>query len=235
MGCKDTSKLIVATSANVQFPIEEIVIQFEQESGLEVDLVVSSSGKLCSQIEQGAPYDIFISANLDYPQYLNSKGLTKADPKIYAYGQLVLWTCKNIEPNIDLLTSDKIEHIAIANPKHAPYGVATVEVLERLGIYNEIESKLVYAESVSQCNHLISSEAVDVGFTSLSAVSNDEMKSTGNWIEVSSDLHSPIEQAVVILNKTENISESRKFFDFMFSEQAKEIFVKYGYQIPENE
>ncbi|MBD3637567.1 MAG: molybdate ABC transporter substrate-binding protein [Crocinitomicaceae bacterium] len=235
IGCSNKSKLVVATSANMQFAVEEIQDKFEKEEGIAIDLIIGSSGKLSAQIEQGAPYDVFISANTKYPQYLFDKNLTEDEPKVYAHGRLVLWTCKNFIPSLDSLTSGAIEKIAIANPKHAPYGEAAVSVLKNEGIYDAVLPKLVYAESISQCNHLITTKAVDVGFTSYSTISSEKMKNTGNWIAVDNTDHDPIEQAAVIIKNSDKKEAARKFYEFLFSDPAIDILQNYGYLIPGHE
>ena len=235
VGCSSESNLTVATSANMQFAMEEIVVEFEKQKGVEVDLIVSSSGKLCTQIEQGAPYDVFVAANLGYPQKLYEQELTVDVPKIYAYGKLVMWTLGDQQPSYEMLLDDKIEKIAIANPKTAPYGAATVEVLKKQLLFEKIEHKLVYAESISQCNQFIRSKNVDIGFTSMAVVKSNKMKSEGLWTEVSEDDHERILQGVVVLDKSEKKKEANEFYEFIFSDISVNILNKYGYLTPTNE
>ena len=130
-GCESQSSLKIATSANMQFALEEIVVEFEKLNDIKVELIISSTGTLTSQIEQGAPYDIFVAANMIYPNYLHQKNFTTAPPKIYAYGQLILWTLNDFEPDLNSLKSESISKIAIPNPETAPYGMAGVEVLKK--------------------------------------------------------------------------------------------------------
>lgn len=232
--CETQSSLKIATASNMQFAMEEIAETFENEYKIKVDLIVSSSGKLTSQIEQGAPYDVFVSANMKYPNYLFNKGLTTNQPQVYAYGQLVLWTMNEFEPSINGLTSSQINKIAIANPKTAPYGTASVDVLKKYNIYSQVQDKLIYGESISQCNQFITTQSADVGFTAMSIVKSPKMKNKGHWIQIDTSNYTPIEQGVVILEQTNQIKNAQLFYDFLFSNQAQGILKKYGYLSQEN-
>lgn len=229
IGCQTNHSLKIATSANMQFAMEEIVTVFEKENNIKVELIVSSSGKLTSQIEQGAPFDVFVAANMKYPEYLYDHGYTNQAPEVYTYGQLVLWTLNDNEPSIQGLTSDQINKIAIANPKTAPYGQASIDVLRTHKLYKEVESKLIYGESISQCNQFITTRSADIGFTAMSTVLSPNMKTTGNWIKINNDDHTPIAQGVVILKKSNQQKEAQSFYEFIMSKTAQNILAKYGY------
>ncbi len=232
--CQNENETIkVATSANMQYAMEEIVVEFEKTSDVNVELIVSSSGKLTAQIEQGAPFDVFISANLKYPKSLYDKGLTNNEPEVYASGKLVLLTYKNIEPSLSILSSNQIDKIAIANPEIAPYGKAAEEVLMANGIYDLIEDKLVFAESISQVNQFVSTGNADVGFTAMSAVLSKEMEGKGSWIELDEKQYNPILQGAVILKNSTNEDDVKSFYDFLFTQSSKDILVNYGYTIDE--
>jgi molybdate transport system substrate-binding protein len=235
VGCESSATLKVATSANMKFAMEEIVAAYQEEHDIEIDLIVSSSGKLNAQIEQGAPFDLFVAANTKYPNSLFKKGLTVAEPKVYAHGSLAMWTLNQIGLSYETLVSDRIEKIAIANPKTAPYGEATIKVLKNEGIYQDIEHKLVYAESISQCNQFITSRTVDVGFTALSSVYLGEFDKIERWIPINPDSHDPIEQAAVVLKNTEQEEDALDFYNYLFTDKSQDILKKYGYLIPENE
>lgn len=226
----ENQSLKIAIAANMQFAVDEIAKEFTRQTDIQCELIVGSSGKLTAQIEKGAPFDIFISANMMYPQRLIETKKAVGDIKIYALGKLVMWTLKdNVELNFDALSSSSIQHIAIANPETAPYGIATLEVLEALPDFGRFKNKLVYGESITQANQFILTQSAEVGFTALSVVLSPEMKGKGKWIEVESSLYSPIKQGAVIIND-ENPA-SQKFFDFLSSDIAKEILTEYGYEI----
>ena len=231
--CSNESTLNIATSANMQFAMSEIVSEFEKENDIKTELIVTSSGKLTSQIEQGAPFDVFVAANTKYPAYLDSIGLTTLPPKVYAHGKLALWTLKEFSPTLNLLTTDTIQKIAIANPKTAPYGKASIDVLKHYGIYKRVKHKLVFGESISQVNQFITTGSADIGFTAYSIVSCTEMKTIGKWTSINLNDHGEILQAAVIIKESTNPDEAKAFYNFIFSERASEILNKYGYLSPE--
>jgi molybdate transport system substrate-binding protein len=232
-GCrqKDSEKLFIATAANMQYPMNDLVKAFSLQTGMDCETVISSSGILTAQIREGAPFDVFVSADMKYPAELYKDGYTIAAPEIYAYGVLILWTIvQELDPSIDLLTSDRIRHIALANPRTAPYGMAAVEVLERAGIYDMVQKKLVYGESISQTSQFIVSGAAEIGFTAKSVALSPDMEDRGNWIVVDENHYTPIAQGMVIL-KNKKIKQAEKFRDFLFSEKGRKILNKFGYLV----
>ncbi|MFC6859452.1 molybdate ABC transporter substrate-binding protein [Zunongwangia atlantica] len=230
---KESDVLKIATAANMQFAMNDLIETFQQETGIQCEIVITSSGKLTAQIKAGAPFDVFVSADLKYPNTLFKEGFGEEKPKIYANGTLVLWTTsENIEPSLDILFKEKIKHIAVANPKTAPYGRATEEFLEKTGKFNELESKLVFGESISAVNRYIHSGSAAIGFTAKSVVLSPKMKNVGNWIEIDPSQYSSIQQAALLLKseQPETIKNARKFYEFLFSAKAKEILEEYGYR-----
>lgn len=230
-------KITIATAANMQYTVKEMMEVFQSETGIECQTVVSSSGKLTAQIQEGAPFDIFISADTKYPDELFKKGFTQTEPKIYAYGKLILWTLKDdIHPSIEILTSKKIKHIASPNPITAPYGAATEEVLAFYKIFDSVKPKLVFGESVAQTNQFITSKVAEVGFTAKSVVLSPNLKEKGTFIEIDEASYNPIAQSAVIIKNTgKDYSKSEKFFNFLFSKKGKEILKEHGYTIVDNE
>ncbi len=225
-------KILVATASNTQYVMREVIVDFEKKEGVKVELVVASSGKLASQIENGAPFHIFLSANMKFPDYLHGKGFAAKPPQVYALGSLVLWTNTNadLSEGVQVLRNKAIKKIAIANDKNAPYGVATRQVLENIGMLNEIHSKLVYGESISQVNHFVKTKLVDVGFTSKSVVLS-RMKGTGTWADIAPSLYDAIEQGVVITKRgeKEHLEICERFLEHLMSPGTQQVFVKYGY------
>lgn len=232
---KAKHRLTIATAANMQFAMKAISDEFTKQTGTKTNLVISSSGKLTAQIIEGAPYDILVSANMKYPNEIYKSGLATSTPQVYAYGKLVLWSVQeNIKPTINLLTSDKIQHIAIANPKTAPYGQAAIDILNHHNIFESCQEKLVYGESIAQTNQFITSRAAEVGFTAKSVVLSQEMKGKGEWIELNSDAYSRIEQGVVRIKREHDAQEAAKaFYNFMFSEDAQKVLIALGYAVDE--
>ncbi len=237
-GCQKKAEqkaLRIATAANMQYAMEAITEAFEKETGFRCEVILGSSGKLFAQIREGAPYDLFLSADLKYPSTLNDLGLTVAPPKIYANGQLVLWTLSDaLTPSLKGLKSDQIEHIALANPKTAPYGRAAMEVLVANAMFDSLQKKLVYGESIAQTNQFITSGAAAIGFTSLGTVLSSEMKGKGHWITIGKNAHNPIEQGVVLIEKKDGKHPAAElFYTFLFSPKAKEILQNFGYSANE--
>jgi len=224
-------KLTIATASNMQFVMRELTASFTKETAIQCEIIVGSSGKLTAQIKQGAPFDLFVSANMKYPEELYTGGFSIKEPTVYAYGRLVLWTMSNSHNlSLNFLTSDKVKHIAIANPRIAPYGIPVVEVLKNEGIYELVKDKLVFGESISQTNQFITSEVAEVGFTAKSVVLSPKMIENDNWIEMDINSYTPIEQGVVILkNRNYHEEDAQKFYDFLLSPKGGEILNKFGY------
>jgi len=231
-GGKRSEALVIATAANMQFAMEALVEAFTAETGIGCQAIISSSGKLTAQIKEGAPFDVFVSADMKYPAELFEAGFTLQQPKIYAYGQLVLWTHKGTsQPKIQDLPQATIRHIALANPKTAPYGRAAMEVLTHYNLLEEVEDKLVYGESIAQTNQFILSEAAEVGFTAQSVVRSPRMKEEGQWITIPQDIYRPIAQGIVLLQGDRLHPGAQAFYDFIWSAEARRILEAYGYQV----
>ena len=226
-------KLTIAAASNMQFVMRELTASFTKKTTIQCDVIVGSSGKLSAQIKQGAPFDLFVSANMKYPQDLYTSGFTTKKPTIYAYGRLVLWTMSpSVELSLNYLTSDQVKHIAVANPRIAPYGIPAIEVLKNEGLYKLVKDKLVFGENISQTNQFITSEVAEVGFTSKSVVLSPNMKENNNWLEMNVKLYTPIAQGVVILkNRNDHLEDAQKFYDFLLSVEGGQILDKFGYAL----
>ena len=229
-----SKEIKIAVASNVSYAVEDLKKEFVKlYPDTKVQVILGSSGKLTAQISNGAPYQIFMSADMKYPLALYEKKIAITKPFVYAYGELVLFSSKEQDFNrgFDLLKSEKIRKIAIANPKIAPYGKATLQAMKNAKIYEEIKKKLVYAESVSQTlSYAIA--AVDIGFIAKSSLFSPKMqrfKKGKNWSDVDSKLYTPIDQGVVILKKGKDDDRVKAFYDFLLSKKAKEIFENYGY------
>jgi len=227
-----TNSITIATAANVQFAMDTIASLFEEETGIQTNIVVGSSGKLTAQILQGAPYDIFVSADMKYPVEIYNNNMAFLLPEIYAYGSLVIWTLKDsILLNLNYLIDENIRHIAIANPKTAPYGIAAIQVLEKAGILEAVQKKLVFGESISQTNQFITSKTADIGFTAKSVVLSSQMRNTGIWTEIDPANYTPIQQGAVIIKRNQSqIKSAEMFYSFLFSEEVQIILNTFGYK-----
>lgn len=236
-GCQENRhrKIAIATAANMEAAMEALTKAYTHKSGVEFELIVGSSGKLTAQIMEGAPYDIFVAANMKYPEAVYAGGKAKNNPRVYAKGKLVLWSMAgNVPVSIEVLADSRIEHIALANPKTAPYGVAAKEVLQYYGLSETLGPKLVYGESIGQTDQFIISQAAQLGFTAISTVLSPEMKGKGSWIPINPSLYSNIDQGAVLVNrKEENNHDSQGFYDFLFSDEARVILKEFGYLVDE--
>ena len=228
---KEEQKITIATSANMQFVMKKLADDFSMRTNIACDLIIASSGKLTAQITEGAPYNVFVAANMKYPEHIYSKGLASAPTKIYAYGRLVLWTVDpTLEPTLSLLNENTIQKIAIANPQTAPYGEAAIEVLKKNDLLDAVEHKLVYGESVAQTNQFIVTGAASIGFTSLSVVKSELMRGKGRYLLIEEEDYSPIAQGVVLINRNDEKDKlALAFYNYLFSEEAGEILLEFGY------
>jgi len=223
--------LTIAIAANAKFAIEEIANEFTHETGIKTQIIIASSGKHTAQIDAGAPYDVFISADIKFPQLLYEKGLTLTPPKIYAFGTLVIWTLQDsLLLDFNNLLSDEVRSIALPNPKTAPYGLAAYEALNYLDIYDSISHKLIYGENVAQTNQFIISKSVEIGFSAASITMAPAMKNIGRWQVVDRNAYSPMAQAAVVISQSKHALDAEKFYLFLFSPKAQNILQAYGYK-----
>lgn len=226
----------IAVAANVSYAINDLIAEFNKTNpDTKVEVVLGSSGKFTTQIQNGAPFDIFMSADMKFPETLEKENLTSTKPVIYAQGSLAMLSIKPLDfsKGIALVTNKSIEKIAIANPKTAPYGTAAIEALKNANLLEKIENKFVYAESISQAvTYAIT--AADVGFIAKSSLYDEKMskyKENINWISVDPKLYTPIDQGIVVLKRAQNNKEAHAFYNFILSKEAKDIFLKFGYLV----
>lgn len=224
----------VAVAANVSYAVDDLKKEFNKlYPDTDVRVTLGSSGKLTAQIKNGAPYQMFMAANMKYPDALYKDNIAITKPIIYAQGSLAFLSTKkqDFSKGINLVTESSISKIAIANPKTAPYGKTAVEALNNGGVLNKVESKFVYAESISQ-TVAYSVTAADIGFIAKSSLYSSKMKRYKqgiNWFDIDTTLYTPIDQGVVILNNGKGNKEVKAFYDFILSNKAKDIFKNYGY------
>ncbi len=230
-------KITVAVAANVGYAIEELTAEFmKSHPQTSVSVTLGSSGKLAAQIRNGAPYGLFMSANMKYPQALYNDKIALNAPVVYAQGELAYLSINKraFSKGMALLEEDEIARIAIANPKTAPYGKAAVEAMKRAGVYENIKAKLVYAESISQTvSYTVT--AVQIGLIAKSSMYSPHMaeyKEGVNWVCVDPALYTPIKQGVVLLRYGKASAEYKAFYDFILSARAGNILKKYGYSVP---
>jgi molybdate transport system substrate-binding protein len=224
----------IAVAANVSYAIEELIKEFNKiNPDTKIQVTLGSSGKLTAQIKNGAPFNIFMSANMSFPQALYDEKIAITEPVIYAEGALAMFSSKELDlsKGINLIKDSSISKIAIANPKTAPYGAAAIEAINNTGLEELIKDKLVYAESISQVV-TYATTATDIGFIAKSSLYEENMskyKENINWVNVDPKLYKSIEQGIVIINNTKDNAEVKAFYDFILSVNAKKIFTDYGY------
>jgi len=225
--------LRVAAAANLQSVIGALRADFKKKTGITIEPIIGSSGKLVAQMKNGAPFDIFLSADMKFPQALYKAGLTTKQPVVYAYGTLIVCSAQNIGfVNWQrVLLTPGIKKIVIANPDVAPYGAAAKEVLQKEDILDNIKSKLVFGESISQVNTYIATGVVDVGFTTQALINDPANKTKFYWKAIDPKTYTPIRQGMVILKRAENNAGALKFYRYLLSADAKRILEKYGYRI----
>lgn len=230
-------KLNIAVAANVSYAIGELKAAFNKiYPNIIVHEILTSSGKLTAQIKNGAPYDIFMAANMKYPKALYEEGFAITRPLVYAQGSLayISKNKQNFSKGINFIKESNIKKIAIANPKTAPYGKAAVEAMKNGGVYESVKGNLVFAESIAQ-TVTYALTATDIGFIAKSTLYSDKMKGYKkgiNWEDVDPKLYTPINQGIVLLKKAEKKPSAAAFYAFMLSPEAKKILNNYGYLVP---
>ena len=229
-------RLTVAAAADLIPAFTEIGALFTQETGIEIDFSFGSTGQLAQQIQQGAPVDLFAAANQSFIDQLEQAGRIIPDSRaIYAVGRLTLWTRADSPLNLTGLadlTDPAITHIAIANPEHAPYGVAAREALQTVGLWEELQPKLVFGENVAQTLQFASSGNADVAIVALSLSVQGE---DGRWVLLAEELHNPLIQALAVIEGTAHEAEARRFAAFVNGEIGHPIMRRYGFVLPGEE
>jgi len=229
-------EISVAVAANLSDVIEVFKAEFSKTNpNTKVNTVLGASGKFTTQIKAGAPFDVFLSADMTFPESLYAEKFAVTKPIVYASGALAMMSTRGLDlsKGIGIITDAKVEKIALANPKTAPYGTASIEAFKNAGIYDKVESKLVFGESISQAVQFATT-AADVGFVHKSAFYSESMKKYKegkDWVNVDTKLYTPIAQGIVLLKQAENNAEAKAFYDFVLSAKAKQIFKDYGYLV----
>jgi len=227
----------VAVAADLKFAMEELAKEFESQTGTRVEVTSGSSGNFFAQIQSGAPFDLFFSADVEYPRKLEAAGLVGPGTLFeYAQGQIVIWTPADEPLDVsrrgwNALLDPRVQRIAIANPALAPYGRAAVAALQKAGIYEQVKTKLVYGENISQAAQFAQSGNAQAGIIALSLALAPGMKNGKAW-EIPAGMYPPIEQAAVVLKNGKNKSTALAFMDFIKSASGRKILQKHGFAVP---
>jgi molybdate transport system substrate-binding protein len=238
-GYLSAQEITVAAAADLQSAMQEIAARFQKESGKNVKVIYGSSGNFLQQIQNGAPFDMFFSANRDYPKKLEAAGLTEADTFYrYAVGKIVVWVRNDskvdISSGLASLVNPAISKIAVANPLHAPYGQAAVAALKTENVYDRVAGKFVMGENISQTASFALSGSVDAGIIALSLALSPNMKDKGRYAEIPSKDYPAIEQACVILKSSQHKEDARAFLAFVKTSTVGELLRSYGFALPDS-
>ena len=233
MGAAHASEVSIAVASNFAVPAQKIAIQFEQDTGHKALLAFGSTGKFYAQIKNGAPFQILLSADDETPARLEAQGLAINGTRFtYATGRLVLWSMQAalVDDKGAVLRTGTYEHIAIADPKVAPYGVAAMQTLEKLGLEQSLKSRLVQGESIGQTHQFVATGNASLGFVALSQVMVDGRVTQGSaWI-VPAAMHLPLRQDAVVLNKGKDNPAAAAWMTYLKSDKARAIIRSYGYE-----
>lgn len=228
-------KVTVAAAADLKFAMEEIVALFNKaHPGKKVETIYGSSGKFYTQIQQGAPFDLYFSADIAYPQMLEKDGFAASPTERYAIGRIVLWSQTRDASKMTLadLADPSIRKIAIANPKHAPYGKRAEEALRAAGMWDKVKDRLVMGENIAQTAQFVQSGNADIGIIALALALNNELASKGPYAMIDDKLHEPLDQGFIITKRAANNPLAKEFADYMKTPEARQIMVRYGFALP---
>jgi molybdate transport system substrate-binding protein len=229
--------LTIAAASDLQSVLPEIAGRYEKATGTRVRVSFGSSGNFFAQIQNGAPFDLFFSADVGYPRRLEQAGrVERGSVRLYAIGRLVLWTRKgsrvDVRRGLAVLTEGSVRTVAIANPDVAPYGRAAVAALRHEGLFEQVQGKLVRGENVSQAAQFADSGNADAGVFSESLARSPAMKGRGTFVEIPAAYHPPIEQAVAIVSTSANKARARAFLDYLQQDDIKALMTTAGFTLP---
>lgn len=232
--CAFADEIQVAVAANFAGPAKTIAAEFEKETGNKVLIASDATSKLYAQVKNGAPFEIFLSADQDTPNKLAKEGDADSSTQFtYGIGKLVLWSAKAdfVDSKGEVLKSGNFSHLSVANPKTAPYGTAAVEVMKKLGVYEAIAPKLVQGENIAQTFQFVSSGNAELGFVALSQVAKDGQITEGSAWVVDPNYYNPIKQDAILLNKGKGHKAAEAFLFYLQSVKTKATIRKFGYEI----
>jgi molybdate transport system substrate-binding protein len=238
-GMAAAQELRVAAAADLQFVLQEVSARFQKETGHKVELTFGSSGNFYSQIQNGAPFDMFFSADVEYPAKLEAAGLVEPGTlSQYATGRIALWVRKgsriDIGQGLPILGDARVRKISIANPEHAPYGRAAVAAMRHEKVYDKVRDRLVLGENISQAAQFVESGNADIGILALSLVLAPPLKSQGTYYEIPTSFYPAIDQAVVILKSSKRKDIARQFLSFLKRPEIAEFMRSNGLTVPES-
>lgn len=233
-GSIHASPVKVAVAANVQYAFADIAAAFSRDTGIAIEPSYASSGKISTQIMNGAPFELFLSADNESPQKLAQSGHTLRPPQTYALGTLVLWSksASLNNKNWQQWLANSKGKIAIANPRTAPYGTEALRVLSYYRLDSTVTPRLVNGDNVAQTAQFVESGAAEAGFVAKALVLAPQMQGKGSWVDMPENSHQPIVQDMVLLKAAAANPQAQKLFDYLGSPAARQILQRYGYRLP---
>jgi molybdate transport system substrate-binding protein len=225
-------RITIAAAADLKFALDEIIVSFKStQPSAQIDAIYGSSGVFSTQIRQGAPYDVYFSADIAYPRALKAEGWSASEVQTYGMGRIVLWSPARDASKMTLadLADPSIQKIAIANPRHAPYGKRAEEALKAAGVWGKIETKLVYGENVAQTAQYVQSGSAQVGIIALSLALSPELARQGSYALIPDKLHQPLEQGFIITRRAAANMLAHDFARFIAGKEARTIMTRYGF------
>ena len=228
-------KITIAAAADLKFALDEIVVLFNRlHPADQVGTIYGSSGKFQTQIRQGAPFDLYFSADIAYPRALKAEGFAASEVQPYAVGRIVLWSTSRDAGRMTLadLADPAIRKIAIANPKHAPYGKRAEEALKAAGVWEKMQAKLVYGENVAQAAQFVQTGNAQAGIIALSLALSPELAKQGSYALIPDKLHQPLEQGFIVTRRAAGNPLAQVFARFMSGSEARAVMTRYGFVLP---
>jgi len=232
----EAQEITVAAAADLQGAFKELLPKFEASSGVKVKCSFGSSGNIASQIRNGAPYDMFFSADAEYPLALQKDGLTEPNSLYeYAVGRIVLWAPNgakfDVRNGLKALLEPAVHKVAIGNPQHAPYGRAAVAALKSAGVYEQVRTKFVLGENISQAAQFVQTGNADAGIIALSLAMTQVMKDSGKYTEIDPKTYPELRQAAVVLKSAKNKTGAVTFLTYIKSAEARDLLKRYGFVV----
>jgi molybdate transport system substrate-binding protein len=229
----------VAAASDLSFAMKELAANYEKQTGTAVKVTLGSSGNFFTQIQNGAPFDLFFAADIDYPKKLEAAGLGEPGTLYqYATGKIVLWVPADskldVNKGLSLLTDPSVRKIAIANPKHAPYGRAAVAAMTKQGIYEKITDKLVFGENISQTAQFVESGNADTGIIALSLALAPALAGKGKYFEIPQDLYPPLDQGAIVIKASQKKEQAKQFLAFLKTPESVALLQRYGFKLLES-
>lgn len=230
-------EITIAAASDLQFVFQDVKASFEKDTGASVKVIFGSSGNLFTQIQNGAPFDLFFSADIEYPRKLEAAGLAEPGTLYeYAAGKLVLWapsdSTLDLSRGLHVLLDPGVKKIAIANPEHAPYGRAAVAALQHEGIYDKVAGRLVLGENISQAASFVVSGSADIGIVALSLALAPSMKEKGKYVQVPASEYPAIRQAAILLSSSKQKRVAQQFLAYLKTPAVVELLKNYGFSGP---